>query len=105
MRQQKVRKQINEQVIAALGRLYNRLLHICQEKIPKGHGCYSVEDIVGETIIFVSQDSKAIGLDDVRLAEWFMYRFDMIRFQISKDIQQLNETQYADYIQTKDTEE
>ncbi len=105
MRQQKLRKQTNEQVIASLGRSYNRLLKLCQDKIPKGYGCYSVEDIVGETIIFVSQDSKAIGLDDARLADWFMYRFDMVRFQISKDIQLLKEKQYADYMQDKETEE
>lgn len=66
-------------------------------------GSRSYEDIFSDTIIFVIQDSEAANLiTPTAVIEYFIYRYNMIEYQVIKDSQQLKETAYADYLQIKE---
>lgn len=104
MRKRKIKREIDPVVLAALGRIYPRLLVACRERAGRGYGCYTAEDLAGETLLLVAQDNRAKRLDDDRLAAFFLYRFDMVRFQTKMDYQQLKEVSYADYLQARETE-
>ena len=105
MRKRKIKREIDPAVLAALGRIYPRLLATCREKMARDCGCYAADDLAGETLLIVAQDPRARGMDAVRLAAFFLYRFDMVRFQTKKDLCESKEIQYADYLQARETEE
>lgn len=104
MRKRKIKREIDPVVLAALGRIYPRLLSACRERMVRDCGCYAADDLAGETLLIVAQDPRARGLDADRLTAFFLYRFDMVRFQTKMDYQQLKEVSYADYLQARETE-
>ena len=104
MRKRKIKREADPAVLAALGYIYPRLLAACREKMPKGCGSYMADDLAGETLLIVAQDPRARSMDADRLAAFFLYRFDMVRFQTKMDYQQLKEVSYADYLQARETE-
>lgn len=102
MRRRQKRGRINVCVSNALARLYHTLYEICCRGPATGSGYYGQEDIFQETILFVIQDPAAAHLKtDEEIIKHFKYRFQMIRFQIIKDNQQLKEINYADHIQAQ----
>ncbi len=92
-------------MLSSIGRLFVRIVPLCRERQPRGYGCHGVDDMIEDTVIFVAQDKRAVGLDDDGLIAHFLYRFDMIRFQAMKEAQQLRETSYADHIQATEEKE
>lgn len=104
MRKRKIKREIDPVVLAALGRIYPRLLSACRERMVRDCGCYAADDLAGETLLIVAQDPRARGLDADRLTAFFLYRFDMVRFQTKMDYQQPKEVSYADYLQARETE-
>ena len=60
------------------------------------------EDIFSETILYVVYDPDALLCEDVEaFIKHFLYRFNMIEFQIVQDSNQLKEIPYADYLQAQ----
>lgn len=102
MRTRQKRNRTNEYISKVLGRLYKSLYEICCRGPAPSCGYYSNEDIFQETILFVIQDPAASALKtDEEIIKHFKYRFQMIRFQVIKDNQQLKEIDYADNIQAQ----
>ena len=65
-------------------------------------GWSRVVGIFQETILFVIRDPAASTLrTDDEIIRHFKYRFQMIRYQVMKDNQQLKEVNYADNIQAQ----
>lgn len=102
MRTRQRRNKTNGFIANALGRLYKDLFEVCCRGPVSGCGCYGNEDIFQETILFVIRDLAASTLrTDDEIIRHFKYRFQMIRYQVMKDNQQLKEVNYADNIQAQ----
>ncbi len=102
MRTRQKKNRGNDFVSRALGRLYKGLYEICCRGPALCYGYYSNEDIFQETILFVIQDPAASALKtDEEIIKHFKYRFQMIRYQVIKDNQQLKEVDYANNIQAQ----
>lgn len=97
----KVRKgKADSRVMAIIAKNYNRLKLLCGYR---NYGLFcskSYEDLFQDTVLFISQDEKALTLlSEQELIDYFCYRFRMIEFQTVNDNKLLKEIPYADYLQ------
>lgn len=84
-------------VMTLLARNYSKLKNLCGYR---DYGCFcskSYEDIFQDTVIYVSQDKRAVGMPEDELVNYFCFRFKMILFQTINDNKELKEIAYADY--------
>ena len=96
MRKIKIGKADNG-VMTLLARNYSKLKNLCGYR---DYGCFcskSYEDIFQDTVIYVSQDKRAVGMPEDELVNYFCFRFKMILFQTINDNKELKEIAYADY--------
>lgn len=104
MREIKVKK-VNDNIINVIAKNYDHLKELCKYHddillCPKNS-----EDLFQDTILYISQDAKAVNMSEEELISYFCFRYKMIKYRAIKDKQQLKKIQYAEYIQTSKKEE
>lgn len=63
------------------------------------------EDMFHNAILFTIQDAKAADLTtDNQILKYFEYKYRCVVIEITKDSYLINNTEYADYQQTEETE-
>ena len=93
----------NKKVMSVIAHNYEKLKQLCGYRASGLYCSKSREDIFQDTVLFVSQDEKAVSLPDKELIQYFCYRFRMIEYQSINDNKLLKEIPYADYLQTPKT--
>ena len=104
MRNRYKKSKYSPHIAEVIGQNYSRLQSLCHIGDYGLFGSRSYEDIFQDTVVFVIQDMEASKLtSDEAIIKHFSHRFNMIKFQIIQDANELKEIPYADYLQAKET--
>ncbi len=95
---------VSDDVLKRLSMMYARLKDECRTLASsRNAGPKDWEDLMHDCIMTVAADRRAVQMDDVKLHEHFLYRFNMIMFQNIMDSRQENQHIYDYHADHKET--